>query len=197
MRTSRGLLESARRWCSNEHGFKPTVFDLRGSISLSYYAVFHGLAELCAEELVGKRTEKARTSKAWNEYYRTLTHETIHKACLSSDNDRFSGSIQKFFSWFPVLHGARNLCHYEAIAEPNIEDAHAIFAVATSSLYVIANINESERPDFVAMMMLKREGGVKQIRRRDFEKDTSFFDLSNLILLQDISLEDESKNGKN
>ena len=70
-------MESAWRLNSTSQGIAATQFDRRGAIVLAYYAVFHRLAELCAEELAGNRAENVKSSCAWNEYYRSLDHSTI------------------------------------------------------------------------------------------------------------------------
>ena len=78
--TSSGFIESAWRWSSTKQGFAPTDSDRRGAILLAYYAVFHRLAEICAEEIAGNRAENVTTSQAWNEYYRSLDHSTVRQA---------------------------------------------------------------------------------------------------------------------
>jgi uncharacterized protein (UPF0332 family) len=50
---------------------RPKVVFLRRSVSDAYYALFHAIAELCADELVGKRH---RSSESWVRIYRGFAH---------------------------------------------------------------------------------------------------------------------------
>lgn len=63
---------------AEKSGRSPTL--RRRAVSTAYYALFHALAELCAQELLG-----SDTSKRSNEYvrvYRSLDHGTLKKAFL-------------------------------------------------------------------------------------------------------------------
>ena len=174
---SQGFIDSARRWSTPEQGFVPTVADSRGAIVLAYYAVFHRLAEICAEELVGNRTDHVKTSRAWNEYYRSLDHSRVRVACgkvLSSQ--LFSSSVEVFCDWFPSLLEARELCNYEALVEPSFEETNSILYTADECINSLNNIKKSERKDFVAWMMLATTGGVKKRRDKNFRKDARFFE---------------------
>jgi hypothetical protein len=62
------LLEVAAHLAQLEEG-KPRQVSLRRAVSTAYYALFHALAALCANELIG--------SKPWEVYtpiYRTMDH---------------------------------------------------------------------------------------------------------------------------
>ena len=115
MYSSEIFIRSAERWCSTNLGFSPTVGDLRGSVVLAYYAVFHRCAEVCAEKLIGQRGEHAQSSSAWNEFYRYLSHDNIRRACVRESRNRFSEPIQDFFDWFPTRLDARNPCAYKGL----------------------------------------------------------------------------------
>lgn len=169
-------MQAAERWCSKSLGFSPEIGDLRGSVVQSYYAVFHRAAEICAETLVGSRADNVRSSSAWNEFYRSLRHETVRDACLHKSRIRFSEQVQGFFKWFPVLKEARNLCSYEALIEPTIMQTQLVLTTAKGCIECLNKIDESESADFVAFIMLKPSGGVGQVRGRNFDDDTSFFD---------------------
>ena len=174
---SQGFIDSASRWSTAKQGFVPTVADCRGAIVLAYYAVFHRLAEICADELVGNRADNVNTSRAWNEYYRSLDHSRVRVACgkvLSSE--LFSSSVEVFCDWFPSLLEARELCNYEALVEPNFEETSSILYTAEECINSLNNIEESERKDFVAWMILATTGGVKKRRDRNFRKDAVFFE---------------------
>ena len=124
----------------------PKVADSRGAIVLAYYAVFHRLDEICAEELVGNRTDHVKTRRAWNEYYRSLDHSRVRVACgkvLLSQ--LLSSSVEVFCDWFPSLIEARELCNYEALVEPSFEETNSILYPAEeciNSLKTLRKVNE-------------------------------------------------------
>ncbi len=53
----------------------------RRAVSTAYYALFHALAELCAQELLGPET--SRRSQEYVRIYRSLDHGTLKKAFLA------------------------------------------------------------------------------------------------------------------
>ena len=176
METSRGFIESARRLNSTNQGIAPTPSDRRGAIVLAYYAVFHRLAELCAEELAGIRAENVKGSRAWNEYYRSLDHSTVRQSCKRAISEDIGiSSAEVFYDWFPNLQDARELCNYEALVEPSFEDTKGIIQTAEECITCLNNIEETERKDFVAWMILTQKGGVKKRRDKNFKNDDRFF----------------------
>jgi hypothetical protein len=79
------LLDIAARLATLEEG-RPRRTSLRRAISSAYYALFHALAALCANELVGY-------SKHWDFYspiYRTLDHGRAKDVFKRISNSRGS-----------------------------------------------------------------------------------------------------------
>ncbi len=68
----RELIATARRLASPTRR-KPSQSDLRRAISTTDYALFHSLAERCADELAG-RSSGRRLSDEWFRIYRALNH---------------------------------------------------------------------------------------------------------------------------
>ena len=169
-------MQSATRSLTTPGDNEPTVYDLRRSISTAYYAVFHYLAELCATEIVGRRVKKLRPKGAWRVYYRSLRHSRIRAFCMRNDHNQFSHGIQNFAKWFPVLQDAREFCDYENDSMPNILDAKFIIKIAKTCIESLESINESEREDFVAWLVLDHKGGVAQVRNRKAKNNLDFLD---------------------
>jgi hypothetical protein len=86
---------------------RPRQTSLRRAISSAYYALFHALAALCADELVGR-------SKPWNVYtpiYRTLDHgraKDVFKRQLAGS----VGEIAAVGQTFIVLQERRHIADY-------------------------------------------------------------------------------------
>ena len=176
METSRGFMDSAWRWGTKSQGFTPTVFDLRGAIVMAYYAVFHRLAEVCADELVGDRADHVRTGRAWNAYYRSLDHKLVRQACEKKKLDElFSSVVKTFCHWFPNLQDVRVLSSYEALIEPTLDEANVVLSTAEDCIECLDRLGEDERKDFVAWMMLQSKEGVNLHRTKNLDYDPSFF----------------------
>jgi len=87
---------------------KPRQTSLRRAISSAYYALFHAVAALCADELVGR-------SKPWNVYapiYRTLDHgraKDVLKRLLAGS----VGDIAIVGQTFILLQERRHVADYD------------------------------------------------------------------------------------
>ena len=80
---------------------------LRRAVSTAYYALFHCLANCCADMLVGG-PGSGRSEPAWHQAYRALQHGTAKVRC---DNrrmiQRFPVEIQGFAQQFVHMQGKR------------------------------------------------------------------------------------------
>lgn len=98
------LLDIASRLARLEEG-KPRQASLRRAISSTYYALFHALAALCANKLVGY-------SKPWNIYapiYRTLDHgkaKDVFKRMSTGHGTEIAGIGQTFILLQEQRHAA-------------------------------------------------------------------------------------------
>ena len=93
--TARGLTELSPR--------RPSQANLRRALSTAYYAVFHSLAGVIADILMGKGR-----NEAWHQVYRALEHGSARNACRNMEVVRgFPPEIQDFADRFVVLqrHG--------------------------------------------------------------------------------------------
>jgi hypothetical protein len=107
------LIATARQ-LAYVHQRRPRQADLRRSISTSYYALFHGLAELAAGRLVGS-TSTAQKSAAWSRVYRDLNHLAAKKACSRPDLQGCSQELARFLMAFPHLQELRHQADYDPI----------------------------------------------------------------------------------
>lgn len=69
MKYSQHLLDQVALLASR--GRRPRHADLKRAVSTAYYALFHAVAENCADTLIGSRF---RQSQAWHRIYRSLDH---------------------------------------------------------------------------------------------------------------------------
>ena len=106
IRTARDLVESAGRG-------RPRESNLRRAVSTTYYALFHCLAECCANILAG-RVPSNRIQPAWRQTYRALQHSTARSRCRRQDTiGRFPYEIQDFAELFIEIQAKRHSADYD------------------------------------------------------------------------------------
>ncbi len=144
MALSSDLIITARQ-LAQLHERRPRQSDLRRAISSAYYALFHGLAEVTADRLVGA-TPTARQSTAWCRVYRNLNHNEVKKACRSAGQMGGSNDLLVFASCCLVLQELRHQADYD----PNARFKHS---------FVVDRVNEAEE----ALAALQRVPKLEQI----------------------------------
>jgi hypothetical protein len=92
---------------------KPKQIFLRRAYSTLYYAMFHSLANCCANQLIGRRG--ANTSKhAWLQVYRSLDHGHARKQCENKGTLRkFPNGIADFGTMFVAMQIKRHRADYD------------------------------------------------------------------------------------
>ena len=88
---ARGALGSGRG--------RPRQAELRRTVSMAYYAMFHSLAKQSADMLVGA-TRGSRSQRAWLQAYRSLDHRLAAAQCRRPIIRRFPDEIQIFAKMF-------------------------------------------------------------------------------------------------
>jgi hypothetical protein len=91
---------------------KPRQSDLKRAASSTYYALFHMIAKVAADSLVGV-SKVARANRAWRQVYRGLNHGPARMACTKREILRFPREIQDFASMFVVMQAKRHDADYD------------------------------------------------------------------------------------
>ena len=125
------LIATARLLAINPRQGCPPETDLRRAVSTAYYAMFHSLAECCANTIAGGR-EANRGSDAWLRVYRALEHGTAKRRCDDrAEILKFPAEIRRFATTFSEMQQRRHLADYAPDAAFDREG-------------VLQRINESE-----------------------------------------------------
>lgn len=143
---------------------RPTQASLRRAISTSYYAVFHALAKMAADSLVGVVKAK-RSDKAWVEVYRGLTHGHCKTACEGAKNIRFPEELHDFSDAFMQLQEARHLVDYDPMIRVRKEDALFYISLAERSIQALKNTGMLDRRAFATWVLITSQG-AKNARQR-------------------------------
>ena len=116
MVSQRDLLETARDLAGASGGPPPSQASLRRAVSTTYYALFHCMAENCADMLVGE-PGSGRSQPAWLQAYRALEHGRAKERCQRQDFIlRFPPQIQDFAEEFAAMQGRRHTADYDPSA---------------------------------------------------------------------------------
>ena len=113
MVSQRDLLETARDLAGVPGGLSPSQSSLRRAVSTTYYALFHCMAENCADMLVGE-VGSGRSEPAWLQAYRALEHGRAKERCQRQDFiRRFPLQIRGFAENFAAMQGKRQTADYD------------------------------------------------------------------------------------
>lgn len=151
MALSSDLIATARQ-LAHVHQRRPRQADLRRSISTSYYALFHGLAELAAIRLVG-RSSAAQKSAAWSRVYRVLNHLPAKKACSRQELQGCSQELARFLMAFPRLQELRHLADYDPVIRFKQGEALNAADDAECALVGLQSAPLDEQLDFITFAL--------------------------------------------
>lgn len=104
-KAARDLVDSAGRG-------RPREVNLRRAVSTTYYALFHCLADCCANMLAGS-VQANRSRPAWRQTYRALQHTTARNRCRRDTINRFPSAIRNFAELFVSIQMKRHSADYD------------------------------------------------------------------------------------
>ena len=111
------LIIAARLLAEQPRRGRPPEANLRRAISTAYYALFHCLAENCADMMVGGPGSR-RDTDAWLQMYRALDHGTARRRCRDTGSiARFHTAIRNFADKFVEMQGLRHQSDYNPEAQ--------------------------------------------------------------------------------
>lgn len=105
------LIGVARLLATGSQG-RPRQVYLRRAVSSAYYALFHGLAQCCADQLVG--SGKSGT-EAWRRTYRALDHGFGKGALIEASARLDNQDLDLFAGAFAFLQSARHEADYDPL----------------------------------------------------------------------------------
>jgi uncharacterized protein (UPF0332 family) len=142
-----------------DSGRKPHDSDLKRAISTTYYAVFHCLAALCANAVVGRRKSRAA---AWRLAYRAIEHGKAKTDCMrfAKDNqglgDRSVSVLRELSIIFVELQDERHKADYDP-RPCDISQLGVLAIIKRSEAVVdeIGNLKLEQVLDFPAHIIFK------------------------------------------
>jgi hypothetical protein len=132
---------------------RPRQAYLRRSLSTTYYALFHALAKMCADELVGVAQAGG---EAWVRVYRALEHG-FAKNALTQSNIQALGTTAKAFSVaFVELQEKRHIADYDPKPFPFGRKAtRGYIQQARNAIASLGQLKSEERRVIATSVLLK------------------------------------------
>ena len=149
------LLETAEVLAEAGTG-KPRQSNLRRAVSTIYYALFHCLANCCADMFIGTAGAQ-RNDEAWLHVYRALDHGSARNRCENSKSiQQLPQEIRNFAAEFCSLQEKRHAADYDPTAVYHKLDVKNHIS---SARYVMEKFESSSKVDrraFSAYVLFKK-----------------------------------------
>ena len=132
---------------------RPLETDLRRAVSTAYYALFHSLAECCADELFNRNM---RGQPGWVRIYRALNHGRAEEACRDRETHSFPIAIREFANLFVDLQQQRHKADYDPLATFDKSEVERVIAAGGVVLEAFENAGRYPRRSFAAHVLFRR-----------------------------------------
>lgn len=150
----RELLEIASWLAGSRHHDGLFAVAMRRSVSTSYYAVFHALARLCADELVGNPA-----FPEWDRAYRALDHGQAKADLLALSAELKDQALGRIAGTFGNLQINRHAADYDPRREFSALEADSWVLFATEAVSELEELDAGLRRRLAVRLMLKTRRG--------------------------------------
>ena len=148
IQTARDLVEIARSG-------RPRETNLRRASSAAYYAMFHCLAESCANALAGA-TRASRSQQAWRQAYRALNHSSIRRRSSRREFRRFPIEIREFAALFISMQAKRHKADYDPYPDIQFTKSEALHDIirAEDAIIQFGKVTRNDRRAFAIYLLM-------------------------------------------
>ena len=149
------LVETSKDLARVSRG-RPREANLRRAVSTAYYAMFHCLAESCANLLVGG-SGSDRSQPAWNQAYRALDHRPARDRCTRRNViSRFPNEIQNFAHLFVEMQAKRHSADYNPDATFTLPDVIQDIESVEDAIMRFNHAPRKDRRAFAVYVLFQR-----------------------------------------
>lgn len=133
----------------------PTTASLCRAVSSGYYALFHQLAENCADLMIGNGP-LVSGSPAWRRFYRALEHGHARVQCKQHlEIANFSAQVRAFATLFVDMQAKRHYADYDPDAIFHKSDVAADLVAIADVVAAFETAHSAERRAFCAFVLLR------------------------------------------
>ena len=148
------LIAAARLLATHPRLGRPPEANLRRAVSTAYYALFHSLAECCADTITGKR-QANRNNDAWFRVYRALEHGAAKRRCDDqAEIDKFPAEIQNFAARFSEMQRNRHQADYAPDASFHREQTTQLITESEDAIRGLNNVPVQQRRAFAVHVLM-------------------------------------------
>ena len=149
------LIAAANLLAEHPRRGRPPEANLRRAISTAYYALFHCLAENCADMMVGGSGAR-RSKEAWRQVYRALEHGTARRRCGDrSSMQNFPSEIIDIATNFVEMQDLRYIADYDPLASiPTRDEVIQVINDAEDVIRKFPNASLVERRAFAVHVLM-------------------------------------------
>lgn len=148
-------LATAERLARQEQR-RPKQVSLRRAISTAYYALFHALSKMCADELVGVTWPDR---KLWARAYRSLDHVETKKAFLKPEIRQLGTSVEEIGGAFISLQEERHAADYDPGFLPGRKSTLDLIAQARRTVDLVRALSTEHKRTLAVVLLLKIRRG--------------------------------------
>jgi hypothetical protein len=139
---------------SRRTGRRPREAFMRRAVSTAYYAMFHALARLCADQLVGGIHAK---TAAWARVYRALDHKPAKTILRSVEAAGLASEIVAFGEAFALLQERRHQADYDpAPFRYYFNQTAALINLAETAIHGLNSLGADERRALATLLLFKQ-----------------------------------------
>lgn len=124
-------------------------------MSTLYYALFHTLAQSCADLMVGGKNSE-RSNPAWRQVYRALEHGHTKAQCLNNKVvSKFPKEIEDFANMFVAMQIKRHAADYDPFYAVTKSEVQADCAAVRDAIKKFRTTPTKDRRAFAAYVLFK------------------------------------------
>lgn len=124
---------------------------MRRAASSAYYALFHGLCRLCANELIGANQGK---TEEWARVYRALDHGRGKKVLTEQEAGKIDPAVKRVGLAFKELQERRHGADYDPAFFPFFLDATAALIEQAESALALLDALSPDKRRALAVLLL-------------------------------------------
>lgn len=145
------LIHRARAALSGHR--RPREVYLRRAVSDAYYAMFHCLASMCADELIGVTK---RGSADWRRVYRGLEHARAKEEFRKNNLASIDANASRIAATFIQLQEARHAADYDPVSTlRRRDDARVFIEAAELAITNLKSLSVEARRGLATRLLIK------------------------------------------
>jgi hypothetical protein len=126
---------------------------MRRAVSTAYYAMFHALCRLCADQLIGGKHEK---TPAWQRVYRAMEHKIAKNALLRKEVADLHPALAIFGVTFANLQDKRVAADYDPVSfSIYFDETNSLVDQADSAIKSLYGVDDDIKRNLATILLIR------------------------------------------